>query len=623
MFCHPLNEKYADYPAKTYSGHNLSAFDFECPEGTNVYSMSDGVVYNIYLNHTSMGNAIIIKAKNTNWNIRYKGKENEDIYFRYLHLSSVDVKAGEEVKIGKLIGSSGNTGDSDGAHLHVDIMFGEYGTSGYPTMKKTDFRKNVVVGYYDGTKVDESLNEGPYTRAIFAQNVAPIYSSNNSLGGTILKQNQWTLPNYLDYMIKGGLMGETPKNYGDTKWPDSAKEMAEICPAMYAAGICLHEYNSSQLMDVETAEYNTSLLYSKLFRSWLMYPNLSRIESNEIQNLQNMVIRFDEFGNTGESNGSLYRWMSKYIEINDDFINYAQNVYNNIRYPLAYGIKESTNVEDGISRLTCAAAGIFMNLSEQINNRTDFPQQSNLRIEYKFKEALTPPYVGLMYQGYWDGGAPEPKLEMDNLEKYIPETAGGERTSIVQKLINESNGKTKADLESECGWNVDIPANWCARYAKVFISKMHELMGKSCPFTMTDSTSETMVNLILTSGLEYYAERDIYVTKKISKKTDFLIGNFKPGDIICFDHFDPNSPLDDSTKAENLGKNNFDHIGIITSIDEDGKIINTIEGNTGGTSYLDSKVSEREYYMQGNGKLSRTSVSGSTDEQNFVLIHWE
>lgn len=615
MFCHPLNEKYADYPAKTYSGHNLSAFDFACPEGTNVYSMSDGVVYNIYLNHTSMGNAIIIKSKNTNWNIRYKGKENEDIYFRYLHLSSIDVKKGEEIKIGKLIGSSGNTGESNGAHLHVDIMFGEYGTSGYPTMKKSDFRKNVVVGYYDGTKVDESLDEGPYTRAIFAQKVAPIYSSNNSLGGTILKKNQWTLPNYLDYMIKDEVMGATPGNYKDTKWPDSAQELAEACPAMYAAGICLHEYNQSQLMDVEKAEYNTSLLYSKLFRSWLMYTNLSRIRSNETPNLQNMVIRFDEQGNTGESDGSLYRWMSEHIKINEDFISYAQKVYNNIRYPLAYGIKESTNVEDGVSRLTCAAAGIFMNLSEQVNNRTDFPQRSDLRIEYKFKEALTSPFVGLMYQGYWNGGASQPILYMGNVEKYIPDVVGGERASIVQKLINESNGKTKADLESECGWEVNISANWCARYAKVFISKMHELLGKTYSFTMTDSTSVTMVNLILTSKLNYYSEIDSYVSEKIAKNDTFK--NFQPGDIICFDHVDS----DDSTIAGNVGKNNFDHIGIITEID--GKKINTIEGNTGGTSYLDSKVSTRTYYMKGEGKLSKTSVSGSTDEQNFVLIHWE
>lgn len=45
---------------------------------------------------------------------------------RYLHLSRCSVKVGERVARGQVLGESGNTGNSEGPHLHLDLRVPEY-----------------------------------------------------------------------------------------------------------------------------------------------------------------------------------------------------------------------------------------------------------------------------------------------------------------------------------------------------------------------------------------------------------------------------------------------------------------------------------------------------------------
>lgn len=43
---------------------------------------------------------------------------------RYAHLESISVKEGQTIKEGDVIGIMGNTGQSFGAHLHIDVVRG-------------------------------------------------------------------------------------------------------------------------------------------------------------------------------------------------------------------------------------------------------------------------------------------------------------------------------------------------------------------------------------------------------------------------------------------------------------------------------------------------------------------
>jgi len=81
--------------------------DYAVGTGTRVYSIGDGVVQRAQY-HPAAGNYIVIK-------------HGRKYTTRYLHLSKIYVKKGQRIKMGTLIGKSGNTGRSTGAHLHYEF----------------------------------------------------------------------------------------------------------------------------------------------------------------------------------------------------------------------------------------------------------------------------------------------------------------------------------------------------------------------------------------------------------------------------------------------------------------------------------------------------------------------
>lgn len=92
-------------PVRDFRPH--TGIDFAMPEGTKLRAIQDGVVERIY-DGGSIGQGVAIKLENGNRAI-------------YGHMNDVDVKVGDHVHAGDLIGLSGNTGNSTGPHLHFGM----------------------------------------------------------------------------------------------------------------------------------------------------------------------------------------------------------------------------------------------------------------------------------------------------------------------------------------------------------------------------------------------------------------------------------------------------------------------------------------------------------------------
>ena len=81
--------------------------DLATPSGTEVLATGDGVVTRI-ASHKYAGKYIVVD---------YTGPYSS----RFLHLSKILVKKGQQVKRGQVIALSGNTGRTTGAHLHYEL----------------------------------------------------------------------------------------------------------------------------------------------------------------------------------------------------------------------------------------------------------------------------------------------------------------------------------------------------------------------------------------------------------------------------------------------------------------------------------------------------------------------
>ncbi len=94
--------------SRTCGGH--SGLDMIAPAGTPAKAISAGTVVHAGYGYAgaAYGNHVVLKLAD--------GK-----YALYGHLSSNNVRAGQSVSVGQMIGSVGSTGNSSGPHLHFEI----------------------------------------------------------------------------------------------------------------------------------------------------------------------------------------------------------------------------------------------------------------------------------------------------------------------------------------------------------------------------------------------------------------------------------------------------------------------------------------------------------------------
>ena len=84
--------------------------DLVAPEGTPIYAIESGDV-------EFAGNVFFGYGKNVV--IRHK----HDLKSLYAHMSEINVKNGQQIERGQLIGKVGSTGWSSGNHLHLEIYY--------------------------------------------------------------------------------------------------------------------------------------------------------------------------------------------------------------------------------------------------------------------------------------------------------------------------------------------------------------------------------------------------------------------------------------------------------------------------------------------------------------------
>lgn len=93
-------------------GRNHKGLDIAMPLGTNIYSVSDGVVI-------SAGTATGTESSYGNW-VLIKHSDGTTST-AYAHASSVYVSVGDVVRKGQVIAAVGSTGNSTGNHLHFEV----------------------------------------------------------------------------------------------------------------------------------------------------------------------------------------------------------------------------------------------------------------------------------------------------------------------------------------------------------------------------------------------------------------------------------------------------------------------------------------------------------------------
>lgn len=100
-----------------YRGRGHNGIDFRAPVGTAVRSTLSGSVTAVgntdaFRGCYSYGKWILVKHPN-------------GLTTLYAHLSHIDVRQGESVRVGQIVGYSGNTGYSTGPHLHLSVFASE------------------------------------------------------------------------------------------------------------------------------------------------------------------------------------------------------------------------------------------------------------------------------------------------------------------------------------------------------------------------------------------------------------------------------------------------------------------------------------------------------------------
>ena len=115
VFDRPITTEFRK-PGKLWSLGYHTGVDYACPVGTDVFAPASGYVVRTAWDR-SYGNYILLRCTINGMAL--------NVYL--CHLSQFRVKAGQQVRMGQHIAESGNTGNSSGPHLHLEVRKAPYG----------------------------------------------------------------------------------------------------------------------------------------------------------------------------------------------------------------------------------------------------------------------------------------------------------------------------------------------------------------------------------------------------------------------------------------------------------------------------------------------------------------
>jgi murein DD-endopeptidase MepM/ murein hydrolase activator NlpD len=107
----------------SHSGASQYAVDFAMPIGTPIHAAREGLVIDL-IEHYTLGGASRKYAKYANYVVILHGDDTTSEYY-HLKKNGVAVTLGEHVKVGQILGYSGNTGFSSLPHLHFAVYRAE------------------------------------------------------------------------------------------------------------------------------------------------------------------------------------------------------------------------------------------------------------------------------------------------------------------------------------------------------------------------------------------------------------------------------------------------------------------------------------------------------------------
>jgi len=116
----PVTQRFGENPQfyEATNGHN--GIDYGAPEGTPIKAAADGIVSRAELDTATAANS---KA-GYGYHVRLLHSDGSMTIYAHLVEDGILVTTGQNVKMGEVIGRSGNTGMSTGPHLHFELRTG-------------------------------------------------------------------------------------------------------------------------------------------------------------------------------------------------------------------------------------------------------------------------------------------------------------------------------------------------------------------------------------------------------------------------------------------------------------------------------------------------------------------